>query len=54
MEGYDRGKKLEKIGQRLHDTSELFNDVQVPKRNLLGRYRLISRQKVRLRKWIPV
>jgi alkylation response protein AidB-like acyl-CoA dehydrogenase len=39
MDGYNRGKKLAKIGQRLHDTSELFfNNVQVPKRNLLGKY----------------
>jgi acyl-CoA dehydrogenase len=39
MDGYDRGEKLEKIGQRLHDTSELFfSNVQVPKRNLLGKY----------------
>lgn len=35
--GFERGKKLEKIGMRAQDTSELFfNDCRVPKSNTLG------------------
>lgn len=38
MEGFERGKKLEKIGLHAQDTAELFfNDVKVPKKNLIGR-----------------
>ena len=37
MEGFERGRKLEKIGLRSSDTAELFfNDVRVPSANLLG------------------
>jgi alkylation response protein AidB-like acyl-CoA dehydrogenase len=37
MEGFDRGRNLEKIGQHSQDTAELFfNDVSVPGANLLG------------------
>ncbi|MBA2609681.1 MAG: acyl-CoA dehydrogenase family protein [Actinobacteria bacterium] len=37
MEGFDRGRNLEKIGQHAQDTAELFfSDVQVPVANLLG------------------
>ena len=37
MEGFERGKKLEKIGQKAQDTAELFfKDVKVPKENILG------------------
>ena len=37
MEGFDRGNKLDKIGQVGQDTAELFfKDVKVPKENLLG------------------
>ena len=37
MEGFERGRNLDKIGQKAQDTTELFfNDVKVPKRNLLG------------------
>ena len=37
MEGFERGKKLENIGQKAQDTAELFfKDVKVPKENLLG------------------
>jgi len=37
MEGFERGKQIEKIGQHASDTSELFfNDVFVPDENLLG------------------
>ncbi len=37
MEGFERGKQIEKLGQHASDTSELFfNDVQVPAENLLG------------------
>lgn len=36
-EGFERGRNLEKIGLKAQDTSELFfNDVRVPKSNLLG------------------
>lgn len=35
--GFDKGKKLHKLGMKAQDTSELFfNDVRVPKENLLG------------------
>jgi alkylation response protein AidB-like acyl-CoA dehydrogenase len=37
MAGFDRGRNLEKIGQKAQDTAELFVDnLQVPKENLLG------------------
>lgn len=37
MEGFERGRNLDKIGQHSADTSELFfNDVRVPMTNLLG------------------
>jgi alkylation response protein AidB-like acyl-CoA dehydrogenase len=37
MEGFERGRNLDKIGQHSQDTAELFfNDVQVPVENLLG------------------
>ncbi|WP_203338274.1 acyl-CoA dehydrogenase family protein [Nocardioides limicola] len=37
MEGFDRGRNLDKIGLKAQDTAELFfNDVRVPKENLLG------------------
>ncbi|GAA1034646.1 long-chain specific acyl-CoA dehydrogenase [Virgisporangium ochraceum] len=37
MEGFDRGRNLEKIGQKAQDTAELFfADVRVPVANLLG------------------
>ena len=36
-DGFERGRNLDKIGQHSADTSELFfNDVRVPKENLLG------------------
>jgi acyl-CoA dehydrogenase len=36
-EGFERGRKLEKIGRRAQDTAELFfDDVRVPVGNLLG------------------
>jgi alkylation response protein AidB-like acyl-CoA dehydrogenase len=38
MEGFERGRNLEKIGQHAQDTAELFfSDVSVPVDNLLGR-----------------
>ena len=38
MPGFERGRKLEKIGLHAQDTAELiFNDVKVPKENLIGR-----------------
>ncbi len=37
MEGFERGRNLDKIGQHAQDTAELyFADVRVPKQNLLG------------------
>jgi alkylation response protein AidB-like acyl-CoA dehydrogenase len=37
MEGFERGRNLEKIGQHAQDTAELFfTDVHVPVGNLLG------------------
>jgi len=37
MEGFERGRNLDKIGLKAQDTSELFFDnVQIPKENLLG------------------
>ena len=37
MEGFERGRKLDKIGQHAQDTAELsFEDVRVPAANLLG------------------
>lgn len=37
MEGFERGRKLDKMGMKAQDTAELFfNDVKVPKANVLG------------------
>ena len=37
MEGFERGKRLKKMGMEAQDTSELFfHDVKVPKANVLG------------------
>ena len=37
MEGFERGRKLAKMGLKAQDTAELFfNDVKVPKENVLG------------------
>ncbi|MFD8593186.1 acyl-CoA dehydrogenase family protein [Streptomyces sp. NPDC059637] len=37
MPGFERGRNLDKIGQKAQDTAELFfDDVKVPKENLLG------------------
>lgn len=37
MAGFERGRKLDKVGKRSQDTAEMFfDDVQVPKANLLG------------------
>jgi alkylation response protein AidB-like acyl-CoA dehydrogenase len=38
MDGYERGRNLEKIGRHAQDTAELFfRDVEVPVENLLGK-----------------
>jgi alkylation response protein AidB-like acyl-CoA dehydrogenase len=38
MEGFQRGRKLEKVGLKAQDTAELiFENVQVPRENLLGK-----------------
>lgn len=37
MEGFERGRNLEKMGLHAQDTAELFfNDVKIPKENVLG------------------
>ena len=37
MEGFERGRKLDKMGLKSQDTAEMFfNDVKVPKANVLG------------------
>jgi long-chain-acyl-CoA dehydrogenase len=37
MEGFERGRNLDKVGQHAQDTAELFfTDVRVPRANLLG------------------
>ncbi|GHG47419.1 acyl-CoA dehydrogenase family protein [Streptomyces griseocarneus] len=37
MPGFERGRNLDKIGQKAQDTAELFfHDVRVPRENLLG------------------
>jgi alkylation response protein AidB-like acyl-CoA dehydrogenase len=37
MEGFERGRKLQKLGQHAQDTAELvFEDVRLPAENLLG------------------
>src|ERR1700742_1665175 len=37
MDGFERGRKLEKIGRKAQDTAELFfDDVRVPPENLIG------------------
>ena len=37
MPGFERGRKLDKIGLHAQDTAELFfRDVEVPAANLLG------------------
>jgi acyl-CoA dehydrogenase len=37
MEGFERGKQIEKLGQHCSDTAELFfNDVRLPPENMLG------------------
>ena len=37
MEGFERGKNMKKMGLKSQDTAELFfNNVKVPKENLLG------------------
>ncbi|MBW0435748.1 acyl-CoA dehydrogenase family protein [Leptospira yasudae] len=38
MKGFERGRRLEKLGLKAQDTSELYyNDVIVPKENLIGK-----------------
>ena len=37
MDGFERGKQIEKLGQHCSDTTELFfNEVRVPETNMLG------------------
>jgi len=37
MDGFERGKQIEKIGQHASDTAELFfNEVRVPAENMIG------------------
>ena len=38
MDGFERGRNLEKIGLKAQDTSELsFSDVKIPKENVIGK-----------------
>ena len=40
MDGFERGKNLAKMGMKTQDTAELFfNNVKVPKENLLGEFK---------------
>lgn len=37
MDGFERGRKLDKVGLHAQDTAELFfNDVHIPAQNLIG------------------
>ena len=39
MEGFERGRNLKKMGMNSQDTAEMFfNNVKVPKENLLGEW----------------
>ncbi|MDF5995747.1 acyl-CoA dehydrogenase family protein [Pseudomonas aeruginosa] len=43
MQGFERGRNLKKLGMKSQDTAELFfNNVRVPKENLLGDARAAS------------
>ena len=66
MEGFERGRKLDKVGLHAQDTAELFfDDVRVPVANRLGEegegFRYLMRepgagaaQRSRCRRWPPL
>ena len=54
MAGFEKGKRLKKIGLKAQDTSELFfNDVKVPVENLLGGEAFLNRGFVCLMQELP-
>ncbi|MBL8525947.1 MAG: acyl-CoA dehydrogenase family protein [Betaproteobacteria bacterium] len=54
MPGFEKGKRLKKVGLKAQDTSELFfNDVQVPVENLLGGEAFLNRGFVCLMQELP-
>ncbi len=54
MAGFEKGKRLKKIGLKAQDTSELFfNDVKVPVDNLLGGEAFLNRGFVCLMQELP-
>ena len=54
MAGFDKGQKLKKLGLKAQDTSELFfNNVQVPKTNLLGGPAHLNRGFIQLMEQLP-
>src|SRR5699024_4883956 len=51
MEGFTRGRKLDKVGQDESDTAELnFTDVRVPGTNLIGE---LDRGFIHMMTWLP-
>ena len=51
MEGYSRGRKLDKVGQDESDTAELFfENVRVPGNNLIGE---LNKGFVHMMNWLP-
>ena len=54
MPGFDKGKRLKKLGLKAQDTSELFfNDVRVPADNLLGGEAQLNRGFICLMEQLP-
>jgi alkylation response protein AidB-like acyl-CoA dehydrogenase len=54
MAGFEKGKRLKKVGLKAQDTSELFfNDVKVPVENLLGGEEYLNRGFVCLMQELP-
>ncbi|MDE2605059.1 MAG: acyl-CoA dehydrogenase family protein [Burkholderiales bacterium] len=54
MPGFDKGKRLKKLGLKAQDTSELFFDnVRVPAENLLGGEAMLNRGFIALMEQLP-
>ena len=54
MKGFDKGKRLKKLGLKAQDTSELFFDnVRVPAENLLGGEAMLNRGFIALMEQLP-
>ena len=54
MKGFDKGKRLKKLGLKAQDTSELFfENVRVPAENLLGGDALVNRGFICLMEQLP-